>query len=148
MTPAAGTHRSPGSRTIKSRHAQIADLCKKNHSSRKTEESAREREREEPNFYSTSIILQVQNNSPNLEGKQFTFRHIHYSQSFFTATPESLAIFRGEKNSHVAIFTTRNPSLLQFQILSPNLEGEKVTFSPYSLLTILIYCESGLSRHI
>jgi hypothetical protein len=112
------------------------------------------------------IYCQVQNLLPYLEGeKKLTCRHIHYSQSLFTAGPESLAIFRGKKNSHVAIFTTCNPYLLQVQNLSsylegkihslvavftthnpyllrgqyisPYLEGKKLTFSPCSLLTIL-----------
>jgi hypothetical protein len=96
-------------------------------------------------------------------------------EKYHTASPESLAIFRGGKNSHVAIFTTRNPYLLQVQNLSPYLEGKKNSLvaifttrnpyllqvqnlspylegknhmSPYSLLTTIIYCKSRISRHI
>jgi hypothetical protein len=92
MAPAAGTHRSPGSRTIKSRHTDCRSVQKKPLFPQDRRESEREREREEPNFYSRSIILQVQN-------------------------------------------------------LSPYLEGKKTHMSPYSLLAILIYCKSRISRH-
>jgi hypothetical protein len=111
MAPAAGTHRSPGSRTIKSRHTDCRSV-QKNHSSRKTEERARERER------GAELLL----------------------EKYHTASPESLAIFGGGKNSHVAIFTTRNHYLLQVQNLSPYLEGGKkshvaifTTRNPYLL---------------
>jgi hypothetical protein len=77
-------------------------------------------------------------------------------EKYHTASPESLAIFRGEQNSHVAIFTTRNPYLLQVQNLSSYLEGKInslvaifTTHNPYLLRVQYIspYLE-GKKTHI
>jgi hypothetical protein len=176
MAPAAGTHRSPGSRTIKSRHTDCRSV-QKNHSSRKTEERARERERERSRTSTREVSYCKSRISRHIwRGKKLTCRHIHYSQSLFTASPESLAIFRGGKKitcRHIhysqSLFTASPESLAIFRggkkltcrhihysqslfTASPEslaiFRGKKAHMSPYLLHTILIYFESSISRHI